>query len=492
MLNAKQVARLMSEYRRTSNVSMSALKVGIDRKTAGKYVARGGAALEPRVERSWRTRGDPIGSELWDRAVSFLVAAPEVEAKMLFEHLTGEACGGVRESQLRTFQRRVRRWRAEHGPAREVFFAQRHRPGEAMQVDWTRARDLGVRVGDEPLDHLLCQHVLPYSNWQSVSRCMSESMLSLRFGTQEALWQLGRVPAWLQIDNSSAATHRVGEGQERGLNAQFEALAAHYGMKVRTIRVGCPNENGDVESLNGHVKRRIEQHLLLRGSRRFDSEMDYDRFLLDVTTRANRLRTAKVAEELAAMRELPPTRLGDFDETQCRVSSQSTIRVKGAAYSVPARLVGESVRVRIYEGWVEVSHGGRTLERMTRRAAGQTAIDYRHVIQALLRKPGAFARYRHREELFPHPTLRAGYDRLVADHGLRTGELEYLRVLKLAADVGQEAVQERLEARLRGPAGPWRAQSLELSAARAVEVSAPAVDLSAYDALLAGEAFHGA
>jgi hypothetical protein len=99
-----------------------------------------------------------------------LKAAPSLEAKALFEDLQRRRPGRYEPGQLQTFQRRVQQWRATEGPEQEVFFRQAHRPGEAMQTDFTWAHGLGVTIGGEGFDHLLCQSVLPYSNWCGIRR----------------------------------------------------------------------------------------------------------------------------------------------------------------------------------------------------------------------------------------------------------------------------------------------------------------------------------
>ncbi len=470
---------------------MSAMKAGMDRKTASKYLAEPARLDQPQPARTWRTRTDPL-AEVWAETERRLQAAPELEAKALFEHLQMLYPEQVREGQLRTFQRRVRQWRLMHGPAPEVIFPQTHQPGEVLQLDWTHAKELGVTIAGQPLDHLLCQAVLPYSNWQWATRCESESLLSLRTGLQAALFRLGKVPKVLQTDNSSAATHAIsGEGQ-REFNPEFLSLVAHYGLTPRTIHVQCPNENGDVESHHRHLKRRLEQHLLLRGYRDFTSEAAYDQFLAAVLNQANALRAAKVAEELAVMGELPPTRLCEYDEVECQVSSHSTIRVRRVAYSVPARFIGRRLRARVYEQHLEVYHGAEPIAQLPRPPGRRAVIDYRHVIEALLRKPGAFARYLYREELFPSSTYRQAYDRLVQDHGARPGELEYLRLLKLTAELGINAVEGLLGELLAPQAGRWRTASLRriLCPPPRVELAEPTVDLSWYDTLLTEEVAH--
>ena len=266
MINQQQLTRLVREFKRAGNLTMSAMKAGMDPKTARKYVKSGVVMLAARGPRTWRTRTDPLGAA-WARAEGYLRAAPELEARALFEHLLETAGEAIAAGQLRTFQRRVRQWRLEHGPDPEVIFAQEHRPGEVMQVDWTHAKELKVSIAGQPLDHPLCHAVLPYSNWQWATRCQSESLLSVRQGLQAALHRLGKVPAQLQIDNSSAATHQISLGGKRAFNPEFLSLVEHYGLVPRTISIQCPNQNGDVESHNGHLKRRLWQHLLLRGSR---------------------------------------------------------------------------------------------------------------------------------------------------------------------------------------------------------------------------------
>jgi transposase len=491
MINQKQRARLVTEFQRTGSIHMSALQAGIDRKTAKKYLLRPAILNEARPARGWRTRSDPLTS-VWSEAESYLRAAPELEAKMLFEHLLITHEEEIEEAQLRSFQRRVCQWRLEHGPAPEVIFPQEHRPGEVMQLDWTHAKELQVSIAGRPLDHLLCQAVLPYSNWQWATRCQSESLLSLRAGLQEALVRLGKVPKLLQIDNSSAATHQISGEGKRVFNPEFLSLTDHYGLAVRTIHVDCPNENGDVEAHNGHLKRRLNQHLLLRGHRDFNSEGDYDRFVEGVLVQANSLRTTRIAEELALMRELPPTRLCEYDEVECRVCGHSTIRVKRVTYSVPARFIGRWLRARVYEQHLEIYHGAERIAQVPRLTGRRAAIDYRHVIEALLRKPGAFARYRYREELFPSNTYRRAYDRLVHDHGEQPGELEYLRLLKLSAELGSSTV-EGLVSKMLGSGTPaWRTASLRAVLCRPVKVELVErlVDLSVYDALLGGEVAH--
>jgi len=496
MVTESQLNQLRKEYKKKGNMTVSAMKAGMDRKTARKYLRKsGGSPKELQVKHTWRTRRDPL-AQIWVQARQMLEDAPDLEAKTVFEYLLHWTDCGLQESHLRTFQRRVKQWRLCHGPDKEVFFPQVKVPGQVMQLDWTHAAELGVSIQGRDHDHLLCQAVLLYSNWQWATRCHSESLLSLRQGLQGSLFALGKAPKILQIDNSSAATHQIGAEPGRAFNTEFLSVLEHYGIEARTINVGCPNENGTVESQNGHLKRRLKQHLILRGSRDFASEAQYDQFLHDVLERANAARTEKVAHELKEMKDLPPTRLSEYDEVCCRVQSNSMIRVKKVGYSVPARLIGSQVKVEIYEATLKIYTGRELLMTLPRvRGDRGAVIDYRHVIDHLLRKPGAFANYRYREELFPSLTYRRAYDRLIEDHGQRRGELEYLHLLKLTADssigiplaMSINGVESPLELHL-AEGGSFRVERLRrfLGMEPQVEVEEMAmnVDLNSYDLLL--------
>lgn len=191
---------------------------------------------------------------------------------------------------------------------------------------------------------------------------------------------------------------------------------------------------------------------------------------------------------------MPPTRLAEYRELRVRVSSNSTIRVRNISYSVPSRLVGQSVRVEQYEAELQVYLGREAVVTLPRRKGDRGAvIDFRHVVGPLLRKPGAFLNYQHREQLYPSPVYRGAYDQLVADYGPRAGAIEYLLVLKLATGAGVEAVEERLRSRVR-PGAKWRAAEIErelLPRSEAVIDLAPLTpELSSYDQLLGNEVSH--
>lgn len=485
----------MEELSKHGEVSRAAMMAGMDRKTARKYREAGTLPSSMKTSRTWRTRQNPF-SDRWDEVEQWLVAAPDLEAKTVLEQLMEKYPSEYEWGHLRTLQRQIKRWRGKHGPEHTVMFAQQHRPGEAMQTDFTWATELGVTVGGEELVHLLCVSVLPYSNWQWATVCFSESMIALRSGVQRALFQLGRVPQYHQTDNSTAATHRIPEsqratieGQKRPFNEEYLTVMNHFGMTPRTIAVGESEQNGDVEAGHRALKRRLAQALLVRGGRDFENLQAWQSFVDNVVRKANVERKTRVAEDLGAMRELCVEKLAEFIELDARVSEQSTIRVKGSGYSLPARLIGERVRVRLFEDRVEV-HYADTLQLSCERLRGksQNRIDYRHIIWSLVQKPGAFARYVYRESMFPSMAFRRAYDAIHERIDGVKGDLEYLRILHHAAGTMETEVEAALELLL--------AENLAISvdAVRALMGSAtrsslpqlerPSVDLQSYDTLL--------
>jgi hypothetical protein len=487
----------MEEMTKHGRVGLAAMRAGVDRKTARKY-ARGGKLPSELVEpRDWRTHKDAF-LEHWPSLEAMLSESPTLEAKTLFEVLLEKYPGRYEDGQLRTLQRRVKTWRAERGPDKDVVLAQLHRPGEAAQTDFTWATELAVTVAGQAFVHMLCVFVLPYSNWRWASVCLSESIAAIRHGVQRALFQLGRVPQWHQTDNSTAATHRIPDGKsvvgegagKRPFNEDYLAIMRHFGMKPRTTEVAAKEQNGDVEAANGALKRALEQALLVRGNRDFESVSAWQSFVDDVMRKANRGRGRRVAEDMDAMRELNVVKLPEFVEEDFCVSEWSTVRVKHCAYSVPSRLIGEWVRVRIFEDRIVVRYAGKdelTCERLRGRSLRR--IDYRHVIWSLVRKPGGFARYVYREEMFPSLVFRRAYDAIQTPHRGLKGDLEYLRILHQAASSIEADVEAALSLLL-ADGKTITADAVKLLATTATTIDVPdlarqPIDLGAYDALLA-------
>jgi hypothetical protein len=467
-------------------LGLAAAKAGMDEKTARKYRSLGKMPDEVRVEHSWRTREDPF-DDVWAGMEEKLRINPGLEAKTLFEDLQRRYPGRFGDGQVRTLQRQVKIWRALEGPSREVCFPQVHKPGELCQSDFTSMNSLGVTIQRQPFEHLLYHFVLTYSNWETGAICFSESFESLSEGLQNALWKLGGVPEGHRTDRLSAAVQKPDQPEE--FTQRYRALLGHYGLQGHKTQAESPNENGDVEQRHYRFKKAVEQSLMLRGSCDFASRQDYAVFLDKLFVQLNAGRQDRFKEESGVLRRLPPRRLESCKKLGVRVGPSSTIRVNHNLYSVDSRLIGERIQVRLYAEHLEVYYGQRCLETIPRlRGEGKHRIQYRHIIDWLVRKPGAFENYRYREELFPTHRFRMAYDELRRRHPSRAAK-EYLEILHLAARENEAAVDEALRT-LMDKEQPISFEAVERIVGCPGQIPWPAqivvaeVDLAAYDALL--------
>jgi hypothetical protein len=487
MVTDRQVRRLRKLIHE-QGLSLASAKAGMDEKTARKYLTSGKLPSECRPERLWRTRPDAF-DEVWSSVSELLESNPGLEAKTLFGHLQREHPGRFQDGQLRTLQRRVKYWRAVEGPSREVYFEQVHQPGKLCQSDFTHLSSLGIRIGGVAFDHLIYHFVLTYSNWESGTICFSESFESLSQGLQNALWQLGGVPLQHQSDRMSAAVHQMDHPEEFTRN--YQGLLDHYGLRGRKIQTGKANENGDVEQRHYRFKQALDQALMLRGSRDFADRGEYTRFLTSLFEQLNAGRQLRLSEEQKVLRSLPMVRLAAVRRVRSRVRRGSTIRVLRNVYSVPSRLIGEEVEARVGTEEIEVWFGQRKVEQFPRlRGSGKHRIDYRHIIEWLVRKPGAFENYRYRAELFPSSHFRMVYDHLQERRGA-AGTREYLKILHLSAMQSETQVDDALKVLLdSGDAITAKVIGALLAIGEngctATEVAVDAVDLEVYDKLLTG------
>jgi hypothetical protein len=345
---------------------------------------------------------------------------------------------------------------------------------------------LGVTIGGQPFDHLVYHFVLTYSNWESVTICFSESFESLSEGFQNAVWELGGVPQRHRTDRMSLAVNNATD--EKEFTQRYRGLLGYYGVEAEKIQADEAHENGDAEQSHRRFKEAVEQALLLRGSRDFESREAYVRFLEGLVAGRNAGRRKRLEEELPLLRRLPERRRESYKRVWARVGRGSLIRVDRNTYSVPSRLIGERVEVRLYVEHVEVWYAQREVERFPRlRGRKKHAVNYRHIIDWLVRKPGAFADYRYREDLFPTSRFRMAYDALRQSHGDR-GDKEYLGILYLAARQSETAVDEALRVLLADERPVSRAAVEELihraeEVPPVTDVTVEDVDLSDFDDL---------
>ena len=494
MKSDREVQRMLRERHQGKPLDQAAARAGMSVPTARRYLRAGKLPSQLKAPRTYRTRSDPFAAD-WPWVQAQLERDPALQAKTLFALLCDRHPGRYQPNQLRTLQRHIASWRALQGPDREVIFEQVHQPGRMAQSDFTHMTDLGVTIGGIPFPHLVYHLVLTYSNVEAVQICFSESFESLAEGLEACLWQVGGVPQLHRTDNLSAAVHVLDLHGRKEFTDRYQALMAHYGMQPTTNTPGEAHENGDVEQAHYRFKEAVDQALRVCGSRDFADRPAYAQFLCDVVRQRNRTRQARWETEQAALRPLPAAPLAPCRELRLTVSRFSTIQVLRNTYSVPSRLIGTTLTVRVRAEVLEL-YVGTTLSLTLPRLHGrhQQRIDYRHIIWSLLRKPGAFAAYRYRDELFPSLVFRQAYDRLQAAQP-QQADREYLRLLHLAASTSESEVAVALALVLENGTPPtYDAVRALVQTPRPVvvpELTPAVVDLRVYDQLLDARCAHG-
>lgn len=442
MTITNQQVKLLMKKLKTHNQETAAAIAGMAPKTASKYIHNDQLPSEMQKPHTWRTRHDPFADD-WSELVSMLENAPGLEAKTLMNHLLNKSPDKYQPGQLRTLQRRLKDWRAQYGESKAVIFSQDIQPGKQSQSDFTCMNALDITINGQSFKHLLFHFVLPYSRWESVKLCFSESFESLVSGMEKALWELGQVAPEHRTDNLTAATQAMGSARE--FTQRWQRFMAHYDMIPTTNNLGVSHENGSVEKSHDTLKKAIEQALLLRGTRDFTDQKNYIRFLEQVVKTRNVARHASLAVESKHFKELPDRKYHSPIVLRIRVSSGSIVQILNQPYTVPSRLIHYTLSAYVYPDEVVLFYNNKPLQRMPRARKDTLAgINYRHIIDSLVRKPGAFAHYRYHSALFPRLCFRQAYDALRAQRPAHADKY-YLKLLQLAKIQSEQQVADALE-----------------------------------------------
>src|SRR5438552_135768 len=482
-----EVKLLMQERRQGTAQRLAAARAGMSERTARKYEQAGQLPSHLKRPHTWATRTNPF-EDHWPWVIAQLERDPALQGSTLFALLCEQHPGCYRPTQIRTLQRHIARWRAVHGPEHEVIFEQRHQPAERAQSDFTHMEDLGVTIAGEPFPHMVYHFVLTYSNVEAASICFSETFEALAEGIEKALWQIGGVPQQHQTDHLSAAVRQLRQPEKEDWTVRYKGLMAHYGMQPTWNNVSIAHENGDVEQSHHRFKEAVDQALRVRASRDFATRAAYEHFVQNLVHKRNQTRAEKFSAEKTTLRPLPSRELAPCKELQVVVSQFSTITVATNRYSVPSRLMGTTILVRVrsehLEGYVGTA---RVFEIPRLIGKHHHRIDYHHIIHSLVRKPGAFAAYRYQDDLFPTTTFRQAYDRLVTG-GSERADRDYVRILHLAATTSEAEVETALQIVLEAGKLPSFVTVRDLVQIPTMPtipaLSTPDLNLAAYDQLI--------
>jgi transposase InsO family protein len=484
--------RLYMKFRQTDTPPVAAAKASFSASTAYR-IEQDPRLPSQKTKPRGRRRPDPLATVFDAEVVPMLQAAPHLRAVAVFEELTRrhpELGAGVR----RTLERRIRAWRAMHGEEQDVMFRQVHEPGRLGLSDFTAMADAGITIAGVPLDHRLYHFRLAYSGFAHAHVVLGgESFVALAEGLQNALWALGCAPREHRTDSLSAAFCNLDRAAQDDLTQRYDELCAHYRMMPSRNNPGIAHENGAIEGPHGHLKRAIEDALLMRGSRDFDDLEAYRRFIAEIVSRRNARHTKRIDIERAALQTLPEHRSCDYEEAVVRVTSSGGFTLRKVFYTTPSRLIGHQLRVRLYDERLEVFIGATPLMTLPRGRAQTNGkhghvVSYHHVIAALRRKPMAFLNLVYRDQLFPRDAYRRTFECLREQLTDRQACRAMVDLLALAHDRACEAeLADALVAELaigRLPDVAALRQRFAPDPAQLPEVVVALVPLTAYEDLL--------
>ena len=484
--------RLFMSFRLTHTTAVAAAKAGFSAATGYRIASDPRPPSQKKAPRG-RRRPDPLEGVWEQEIVPMIEAAPDLRAIAVYEEIRRrhpEVAPGVR----RTLERRIRNWRARHGLERDVVFPQTHTPGRLGLSDFTDMSGLGVLIAGAPFRHRLYHFRLACSGFEHAHVILGgESFVALAEGLQNALWALGGAPRYHRTDSLSAAFRNLSRDEQEDVTRRYDELVAHYGMEPTRNNPGVAHENGSIESAHGHLKKAIEDALLLRGSRDFPDLAAYRRFIDEVTGRRNARNRKLIEAERAALKKLPERRSADYEETSVVVTSSGGFVLRRVFYTVPSRLIGHRLRVRIYDERLECFLGGTPILSLRRGQPPQASnkrahvVDYRHVIHALRKKPMALLNLVYREQLFPRRAYARAFEALLAKEGEKHACRAAVELLALAHErVCEGELAEAIDASLNAGELPDPAQlqkRFKPDAAAIPEVTVQLAPLSAYDEL---------
>ena len=429
--------------RQTHDTALAAAKAGFSTATGYRIENDPRLPSQKKAPRG-RRRPDPLAS-VWDsEIVPILKATPGIRAIAVFEEIRRrhpEIGPGIR----RTLERRMRGWRALAGPEQDVIFRQEHAPGRLGLSDFTDTRALGITIAGVALAHRLFHFRLAFSGFEHAHVVLGgESFVALAEGLQNALWTLGGVPEQHRSDSLSAAFRNLDADAKEDLTRRYEAFCAHYGMTPTRNNSGVAHENGSIESSHGHLKKTLEDALLLRGSRDFDDLNAYRRFVDEVVGRRNANNRKRIELERSRLTPLPKRRTSDYEEKIVTVTSSGGFILRRVFYTAPSRLIGHRLLVHLYDDRLDCFLGSTPMMTLRRGQPisdrkGGHVVDYRHVIHALRKKPMALPNLVYSDQLFPRQAYRKVFEALRAEVGDKRACRVTFELLALAHDRACEA-----------------------------------------------------
>ncbi len=457
-INSEQVKLYMSQRNKDISQDTAAAKAGISERT-GRRIESQTHQPKCKLPRTYRTRTDPL-ENIWESdLLPRLETEPKLKPKTLYLHIMRTYPGEYQSTILRTLQRRVKQWKLLEGPSQEVMFTQNHPIGQQGISDFTHFKQATITILGEPLKHMLYHYRLAFSGWRYAKVILGgESFTALSEGLQDAFFQSGGVPNEHRTDSLAAAYKNLTKEEQSDLTRNYKELCEHYHLEPTRNNRGKGHENGSIESPHGHLKNRLYQQMLLQGSFDFESIEAYQTFVNTIVNELNQEKKDKFEQEKRQLHALPTHRFQAFSHVVAPVTTQSTITIRCVLYSVPSRLIGSTLTCHLYDDRIEAYVGYHKTTELPRIYAPNQSIrrthciDYRHIIESLVKKPGAFKNCSYRDEILPNDHYRELFAQMKERIGIDLACKMMVTALYLAHSLNKETeIEHYLSKRLEQP-----------------------------------------
>lgn len=443
----KSQAKLYMNLRNNKGLTQEAASAKADISIRSGYTIEAGKHYtfksQPRI-RNYKTRRSPI-DQVWESELEPMLSKnPGLQAKTLFiylqeKYLDEQGNPIYTKSIERTLQRKVSRWQALNGQPKDIMFPQIHIPGQQALSDFTHFKNAEITIDGKPFKHMLYHFRLVYSKWSFIKVIRTgECMQALSEGLQDALFCLGGSPKEHRTDSLSAAFKNLSKKDKDDLTNSYKELCEYYNMEPTRNNKGQKHENGSVESAHGHIKNRIAQELILRGSNNFKSVSEYEAWVQKIVISHNKRNSIDFDTEKLSLQPLPNYRTSDYEIKSAKISNLSTVHIKHMIYSVPSNFTGHTLTFHIYQNIIKAYLGGSFAfafdRKYLQKNKSKYVIDYKHIVSALIKKPNAFRLCRYRDSIFPDDKYKLIWEYLERIESKNSSPKLMLRILKLAAD----------------------------------------------------------
>ncbi len=393
--------------------------IGCSERTVGRYLSTGKI---PVYERSKPTRKDPF-EEYKDRVQELF--NKDINGRMprcvdVYRTIVKEGYTGSR----RNVERKTKDLRRQLKGKGEIYFEQEVPYGKMIEGDFT-AFNVPFVNGVEKR-HLWVMS-LKRSKGSHATSFQNETFESFAEGTQKGFDFFGGVPSIYRLDNLTPAVKKILRNK-RVVTHKFNQLREHYDFEASFCRPAAGNDKGTVEATNKHFKAYLYYEIKVE-NRVFKGDDDFDAYLNEKVKEYCEPKKNEIEKEKLSLKNLPVNPFPAFSTEVCNVNKYGFIRVANRRYSVPVKYKLCKVEIRLYSKRIEIFYNGQKIKehkRFTERSL-KPVIDFRDHIDALLKKPGAFTHYKHKDAFFPTESFKELYIR-------NSDNKNYLKCLALCKD----------------------------------------------------------